>query len=77
MIATMSIKPEDAILLSVIGRRLPGKPKYHTLLTWAQVGKKNRHSGQTVLLEMIRMPCGYCTSVEAYNQFLRDLNSVE
>jgi hypothetical protein len=66
---------EVPIELGDFGKLLPKRYSYHSVLSWAREGRMNRETREIVLLEVIRGPNGFCTSMEAYRRFLLALNN--
>jgi len=68
--------------LADIGRRLddsvaaslPGK--YQSYRYYARMGVRSR-ARRRVFLETVKLPVGECTSIEAVERFVRDLNDEE
>lgn len=66
---------KDLIPLSEIGKLLPNKPGYWTVLRWHTRGCKHRDDRKKVVrLAAWRMPCGLATTLTAVERFIRDLN---
>jgi len=75
----MVINPlrEQVMPLQQLGKQLPGRPRYNTLLEWCKLGRRNRNTSKRVKLEVIRMPGGMASSLEAYLRFIERLNSLD
>jgi len=72
----MKINPltEQVMPLSQLGRKLPGRPKYTTLLDWCKRGRMNWCTRKRVRMEIITLPGGQASSLEAYLRFVDKLN---
>lgn len=75
----MRINPlsEQVMPLRDLGRKLPGKPHYNTLLDWCTEGRVNWHTRRRVKMELINLPGGKASSLEAYLRFIDALNSID
>ncbi len=73
----MELNPltEEALPLKDLGKQLPGRPRYTTILSWCQDGRVNNNTGQRVRMEMVQLPAGYASSVAAYLRFIDRLNA--
>ena len=56
----MPIDPltEHVLPLKDLGRKLPGKPQYTTVVAWCQQGRVNWYTHQRVKMEMLYLPGG-------------------
>jgi len=70
----LPLDPFDCLLLRDLGRQLPGKPKYTTLLDWCKRGRMNWATRKRVRMEIITLPGGQASSLEAYLRFVDKLN---
>lgn len=68
---------ETVMPLSDLGKHLPGRPRYKTLLQWCQEGRINWNTRRKVKMELINLPSGKASSLEAYLRFIDALNSLD
>ena len=75
----MQIDPltEHVLPLKELGRKLPGRPEYTTMVAWCKQGRINWHTRKRVKLELIYLPGGRASSLEAYQRFVAALNACE
>jgi hypothetical protein len=65
---------EKVIPLRELGKKLPDRPRYTTVVGWVTLGRRNMYSGKRVRMECLKMPYGLASSIEAYKRFLAALN---
>lgn len=70
----LPLDPMKCEPLSQLGRKLPGRPKYTTLLDWCKRGRMNWATRKRVRMEFICLPSGQASSLEAYLRFVDRLN---
>ena len=70
----LSLNPFECLPLKDLGRQLPGRPKYTTLLDWCKRGRMNWATRKRVRMEFISMPSGQASSLAAYLEFVAKLN---
>ncbi len=67
---TIDIKHETLIGFSE-AKELPRHPSYHKLRRWAKCGLL--HRGRRVKLEWVRVGSEPCTSIEAFERFIKKM----
>lgn len=70
----INVLTERVFFLAEMREFIAGKPTAGTIHSWATFGRRNVYTGKTVRLETIRLPNGLCTSLEAYERFVKALN---
>lgn len=68
---------EQVMPLRELGKHLPGKPRYSTLIDWCRQGRVNWNTRKRVKLEIINLPGGKASSLEAYLRFISALNRLD
>ena len=66
---------EKKVYLSDLAKEVEPRVTYSTAWQWWRLGRVNRHTGERVKLEAVRLSGGLATSFEAYERFLMALNS--
>lgn len=66
----------DLVPLGDFAKTVPTrrKPRYRTVRRWAIIGCINRFTKQRIKLPVVRLPVGRCTTMAAYQWFIRQLN---
>jgi hypothetical protein len=68
------INPLECEPLAQLGRKLPGRPAYTTLMDWCKRGRVNWNTRKRVKMEFLALPSGFASSLEAYLRFVDRLN---
>lgn len=64
----------ETIVLFADARKLKGKPHWWDLRNWARYGLVSKFTGEKITLEWAVYGGKRCTSVEAFDRFLKKLN---
>ena len=64
----------DAVLLRDLCKLLPDKPARGTLFRYCSRGLVSPVSGKVVKLRFVHLPRGIASTVEAYYEFIEELN---
>lgn len=65
---------KNAVPMSDLARKLPGKIQPATLTRYCRQGVRSRLTGKVVTLEFVCLPNGFGSNEEAYYRFLEELN---
>lgn len=69
----INLANERLISLRDFAGALPEGPTYQTVWGWATRGRQRLGDRKLVVLETVKLPCGRCTTLEAYYRFVQAL----
>ena len=72
----MPVEPALAMSFKELARLLPQRRRPRTIEAWTRNGRLNRRTGKRVKLASIRLPQGRGSSLDAYYEFLAELDRV-